>query len=162
MGSKTFGKASVQKVFPLGDTGAAVKLTVAKYYTPEGHDIDEIGIIPDVETAFYSRSEQQMQLKLRRNQKLKTFLEANGDDFLDKLNAAEHASREDRNAMRLLQLYRQFTDSLTDEQIILSDSAIKYAIALETKNTKDEIIHDPQVVAAIEQLKVLELFAKKD
>ena len=162
MGSKTFGKASVQKVFPLGDSGAAVKLTVAKYYTPEGHDIDEIGIIPDVETAFYSRSEQQMQLKLRRNEKLKTFIQANGDDILDKLYAAEHASREDRNAMRLLQLYRLFTDSLTDEQIILSDSAIKYAIALETKNTKDEIIHDPQIVAAIEQLKVLELFAKKD
>lgn len=162
MGNKTFGKASVQKVFPLGDTGAAVKLTVASYYTPEGHDIDKIGIIPDVETAFYSRSEQQMQLKLRKSEKLKTFLETNGDDILDKLYAAEHASREDRKAMRLLQLYRLFTDSLTDEQIILSESAIKYAIALETKNTKDEIIHDPQVVAAIEQLKVLELFAKKD
>ena len=162
MGNKTFGKASVQKVFPLGDTGAAVKLTVASYYTPEGHDIDKIGIIPDVETAFYSRSEQQMQLKLRKSEKLKTFLETNGDDILDKLYTAEHTSREDRKAMRQLQLYRQFTDSLTDEQIILSDSAIKYAIALETKNTKDEIIHDPQVVAAIEQLKVLELFAKKD
>ena len=162
MGNKTFGKASVQKVFPLGDTGAAVKLTVASYYTPEGHDIDKIGIIPDVETAFYSRSEQQMQLKLRKSEKLKTFLETNGDDILDKLYAAEHASREDRKAMRLLQLYRLFTDSLTDEQIILSDSAIKYAIALETKNTKDEIIHDPQIVAAIEQLKVLELFEKKN
>ena len=103
-----------------------------------------------------------MQLKLRKSEKLKTFLETNGDNILDKLYAAEHASREDRKAMRLLQLYRLFTDSLTDEQIILSDSAIKYAIALETKNTKDEIIHDPQVVAAIEQLKVLELFAKKD
>ena len=162
MGSKTFGKASVQKVFPLGSSGAAVKITVARYFTPEGHDIDKIGIIPDVETAFFSRSEQQMQLKLRKNDKLKTFLEANGDDILDKLYAAEHASREDRNAMRLLQLYRQFTDTLTEEQIILSDSAIKYAIALETNNTKDEIIHDPQVVAAMEQLKVLELFAKKD
>lgn len=162
MGSKTFGKASVQKVFPLGSSGAAVKITVARYFTPEGHDIDKIGIIPDVETAFFSRSEQQMQLKLRKNEKLKSFLEVNGDDVLDKLNVAEHASREDRNAMRLLQLYRQFTDTLTEEQIILSDSAIKYAIALETKNTKDEIIHDPQVVAAIEQLKVLELFAKKD
>lgn len=162
MGSKTFGKASVQKVFPLGSSGAAVKITVARYYTPEGHDIDKIGIIPDVETAFFSRAEQQMQLKLRKNDKLKTFLEENGDDILDKLNTAENASREDRNAMRLLQLYRQFTDTLTEEQIILSDSAIKYAIALETNNTKDEIIHDPQVVAAIEQLKVLELFAKKD
>ncbi|MCG9127736.1 S41 family peptidase [Candidatus Poribacteria bacterium] len=162
MGSKTFGKASVQKVFPLGSSGAAVKITVARYYTPEGHDIDKIGIIPDVETAFFSRSEQQMQLKLRKNENLKSFLEVNGDDILDKLFQAEHASREDRNAMRLLQLYRQFTDSLTDEQIILSDSAIKYTIALETENTKDDIIHDPQVVAAIEQLKVLELFAKKE
>lgn len=162
MGSKTYGKASVQKVFQLDNSNAAVKITVARYFTPDGHNIDKIGIKPDVETPYFSRPEQQIQFILRRNEKLKTFIEKNGDDILDKLNAAEDASRDDREAMKLLQSYRQFTDSLTDEQIILSDNAIKYAIALETKNIKDEIIHDPQVVAALAQLKVLELFENQN
>lgn len=162
MGSKTFGKASVQKVFSLSDSKAAIKLTVAHYYTPKGVDIDKIGIIPDVETAFFSRAERQMQLKLRNHDKLKTFVEEHGDDVLQKLFDAEHASRDDRQAVKLLRAYSRLSDSLTDEQIILSDIGIKYAIALETENTKDEIMHDPQIVAAIEQLKVLELFAEQN
>jgi carboxyl-terminal processing protease len=162
MGSKTFGKASVQKVFPLSDSKAAVKLTIARYYTPNGVNIDKIGIMPDVETAGFSRSEMQMQFKLRNHPKIKTFVEENGDDVLEKLSAAEHAARDDQQATRLLRVYRRLTDALTDEQIILSDIGIKYAIALETQNIKDEIMHDPQVVAAIGQLKVLELFAKRN
>ena len=162
MGSKTFGKASVQKVFPLSDSKAAVKLTIARYYTPNGVNIDKIGIMPDVETAGFSLSEMEMQIKLRNHPKIKTFVEENGDDVLEKLSAAEHAARDDEQATRLLRVYRRLTDALTDEQIILSDIGIKYAIALETQNIKDEIMHDPQVVAAIGQLKVLELFAKRN
>lgn len=162
MGSKTFGKASVQKVFRLNDSKAAVKLTVARYFTPKGVDIDKIGIIPDVETAGFSRSELQMRIKLRNHPKLKAFVEEHGDDVLEKLNAAENASRDDRQAEKLLQAYRRLADELTEEQIILSDIGIKSAIALETQNIKDEIMHDPQIVAAIEQLKVLQLFGKGD
>ena len=162
MGSQTFGKASVQKVFSLSDSKAAVKLTVAHYFTPKGVDIHKIGIIPDVETAYFSHSEQQMQIKLRNHQKIKTFIEENGDDVLEKLFAAEHAPREDRQAAKILRSYRRLTDALTEEQIILSDIGIKFAIALETENIKDEIMHDPQVTAAIGQLKVLELFAEKN
>ncbi len=157
MGSKTFGKASVQKVFRLSNSKAAVKLTVARYYTPNGIDIDKIGIIPDVETSGFSRSEQQMQFKLRDNAKLKSFVEENGDDVLEKLAAAEHASRDDRQAATLLRTFRRLTDALTEEQIILSDIGIKYAIAQITENIRDELEHDPQVGAAAEQLKVIKL-----
>ncbi len=162
MGSKTFGKASVQKVFSLGDSKAAVKLTVAHYFTPKGVDINKIGITPDVKTAYFSRAEQRMQLKLRENQKVKTFVEENGDDVLEKIAAAEEVRNDDRQAEILLRSYRRLTDALSEEQIILSDLGLKFAIAQATKNIKDEIVHDPQVVAAMEQLKVLELFAKQD
>ncbi len=158
MGSKTFGKASVQKLFPLSDSKAALKLTIARYYTPNDVDIEKIGIIPDVETAGFSRSEVQMQIKLRNHEKLIAFVEENGDDVLEKLAAAEHASRDDREASKLLQAYRKLTDALTEEQIVLSDIGIKYAIAVVTQNTKDELEHDPQVLAAVEQMKVLKLF----
>jgi len=47
LGEKTFGKGSVQSIFPL-DNGLALKLTVAKYYTPSHKVIHEHGIEPDI------------------------------------------------------------------------------------------------------------------
>lgn len=47
IGEKTFGKGSVQSIFPLDD-GSALKLTVAKYYTPSHKVIHERGITPDI------------------------------------------------------------------------------------------------------------------
>lgn len=46
VGTTTFGKGIVQSILPLSD-GTAIKLTVAKYFTPAGHDIHELGIEPD-------------------------------------------------------------------------------------------------------------------
>lgn len=48
VGENTYGKGIVQRMFPLED-GSAVKLTIAKYFTPKGNDIHKIGIKPDVE-----------------------------------------------------------------------------------------------------------------
>jgi carboxyl-terminal processing protease len=47
LGAKTFGKGSVQTVIPLED-GSALKLTTAKYYTPNGRSIQAEGISPDI------------------------------------------------------------------------------------------------------------------
>ncbi len=47
VGSRTFGKGSVQTVLPL-DNGDSVKLTTARYYTPSGKSIQALGISPDV------------------------------------------------------------------------------------------------------------------
>ena len=46
IGEKTFGKGSVQSIFPF-DNGWALKLTIAKYYTPGHQVIHEHGIMPD-------------------------------------------------------------------------------------------------------------------
>lgn len=48
LGTKTYGKGIVQKIFGLTD-GSAVKLTVSHYYTPNGNDIHGVGIEPDEE-----------------------------------------------------------------------------------------------------------------
>ena len=47
LGTKTFGKGSVQTVMPLKD-GSALRLTTASYYTPSGKSIMNQGIVPDV------------------------------------------------------------------------------------------------------------------
>lgn len=51
IGTKTFGKGIVQSVRQLSD-GSAIKLTTAKYYTPNGNYIHEVGIEPDVELEY--------------------------------------------------------------------------------------------------------------
>lgn len=51
VGNTTFGKGIVQKTYPLGD-GSAVKLTVSKYYTPNGVNIHGSGIEPDVKVLW--------------------------------------------------------------------------------------------------------------
>ncbi|MDD5939717.1 MAG: S41 family peptidase [Lachnospiraceae bacterium] len=47
IGTQTYGKGIVQTVYDLHD-GTAVKLTVAHYYTRSGHDINKVGITPDI------------------------------------------------------------------------------------------------------------------
>jgi len=47
LGTKTFGKGSVQTVVPLAD-GSALRLTTAEYFTPHGRCIHEVGITPDI------------------------------------------------------------------------------------------------------------------
>jgi carboxyl-terminal processing protease len=50
VGEKSYGKGSVQQVYPLGNSG--FKLTTARYYTPSNVNIDKIGIPPDREVKY--------------------------------------------------------------------------------------------------------------
>ncbi|ADL11834.1 S41 family peptidase [Acetohalobium arabaticum] len=51
MGNQTFGKGVVQSVIPLDD-GSALKLTTARYYTPDERYINETGIEPDIKVEY--------------------------------------------------------------------------------------------------------------
>jgi carboxyl-terminal processing protease len=62
LGEKTFGKGSVQSIFPLDD-GSALKLTTAKYYTPSHKVIHQHGITPDVEVPMSEEQEAAVLLK---------------------------------------------------------------------------------------------------
>ena len=62
VGTTSYGKGSVQMVLPLlHDDG--IKLTIAKYYTPNGRSIDGTGITPDVEVGFSPGDTQDVQLE---------------------------------------------------------------------------------------------------
>ncbi|MFZ7113568.1 MAG: S41 family peptidase [Desulfatiglandales bacterium] len=51
LGTRTFGKGSVQTILPLSD-GSGLRLTTARYYTPSGRSIQLSGIEPDIELKF--------------------------------------------------------------------------------------------------------------
>jgi carboxyl-terminal processing protease len=48
LGTRSFGKGSVQTIIPLGQNNGAVRLTTARYYTPSGRSIQAKGIDPDI------------------------------------------------------------------------------------------------------------------
>lgn len=56
IGTTSFGKGIVQTIIPLDD-GSAIKLTMAKYFTPKGNYIHEVGISPDIELEYEYLSE---------------------------------------------------------------------------------------------------------
>ena len=49
LGTRSFGKGSVQTIIPLGSGNGALRLTTARYFTPSGKSIQAKGIIPDIE-----------------------------------------------------------------------------------------------------------------
>jgi carboxyl-terminal processing protease len=49
LGTRSFGKGSVQTIIPLGSDNGALQLTTARYYTPSGRSIQAKGIVPDIE-----------------------------------------------------------------------------------------------------------------
>ena len=59
IGNQTFGKALVQSVHPLSD-GSGLAVTVAHYYTPDGTDISELGISPNIEVRLTEEQQQRL------------------------------------------------------------------------------------------------------
>lgn len=66
IGSKTFGKGSVQQLYPLPN-GAALKITVAHFFTPDGAKINKVGVQPDIklemEPRLVGRGDKDLQLQ---------------------------------------------------------------------------------------------------
>lgn len=74
VGTTTYGKGIVQRLFPLED-GTAVKMTIAKYFTPKGNDIHEVGIEPDVEVELDESLKRKSVITREEDNQLKKALE---------------------------------------------------------------------------------------
>ena len=74
VGTTTFGKGIVQRIVELSDS-TAVKLTIAKYYTPRGNNIHDKGIEPDVEVELEEGLEQQITIPKDQDNQLQKAIE---------------------------------------------------------------------------------------
>jgi carboxyl-terminal processing protease len=92
IGTRTFGKGSVQTILPLSG-GTALKLTTARYYTPSGRSIQAEGIVPDIELEILQFAEAEKNLQPLKESDLSGHLSnGNGtrpDDGEDEKDAAE-------------------------------------------------------------------------
>ena len=100
LGTRSFGKGSVQTIIPLGANGA-IRLTTARYYTPSGRSIQAKGITPDIEVAQNLPDELKGKVTTKGEASLRGHL-ANPDDAknADKTDE-EVAKEEDQNAPAL-------------------------------------------------------------
>ncbi len=62
IGEQSFGKGSVQDVYPI-DANASLKLTIAKWLTPDGYNIGSVGLKPDIEVQNSATSTEDLQLQ---------------------------------------------------------------------------------------------------
>ncbi len=74
VGTQSYGKGIVQSVLDLGD-GTALKLTSAKYYTPNGNDIHGVGITPDVEIDLPEELKTEVTLSLEEDVQIQKAIE---------------------------------------------------------------------------------------
>ena len=107
MGTKSFGKGSVQSILPIGKEGA-IRLTTARYYTPSGRSIQSLGVAPDIIVAQKTKPSVSENDKNLAGRKRLTESDLRGALSNDSLNEEEkkqmeldRAQQEKSAAMRL-------------------------------------------------------------
>ena len=80
IGTRSFGKGSVQTIIPLGQGNGALRLTTARYYTPSGKSIQAKGIMPDIEVLQDVPDELKARTDTKGEASLRGHLKADGDE----------------------------------------------------------------------------------
>ncbi|NNU16476.1 S41 family peptidase [Parvularcula sp. ZS-1/3] len=108
LGTKTFGKGSVQTILPLnrGDSGA-LRLTTARYYTPSGRSIQAMGIVPDIVMPI-TRPGQEEPSKRRS--------EADLDGALDVNEAEEEATTSTSDSSSVQEILMEGQEALREKE----------------------------------------------
>ena len=157
IGTKTFGKGSVQSVIELpGKRG--ISLTTARYYTPSGTSIHKIGISPDIEVKYprFSKEEEKI---FREEDLFKEFAKGYaGEDF----SLDNKALRDFEKMLREKAL--DFSPELLKGNRELLEERIRFEIIKESKGEKEARLfaleQDPQVEKALEFLKAARILGE--
>lgn len=83
VGQTTYGKGSVQSILPLGQDKGALKLTTARYYTPEGVCIEDEGIQPQIEVELSDEQRRQLAREIAEEDGYPPARENRNDDSND-------------------------------------------------------------------------------
>ena len=141
LGTKSFGKGSVQVIIPLnGGSDGALKLTNARYFTPSGRSIQAKGIEPDIEVHQFTPEGEKL-IELPSEADLRNHLE--GDETEDPSDGGDAVSEsviEDVPA-EILELDRPLDEDVEDYQLaramqILQDMAANSTLVQDTTSTQ--------------------------
>ena len=156
VGSRSYGKGSVQQIVPLGKD-EEIKMTIARYYSPSDTNIDKIGIPPDLEVSYPELSEeaQKAYVALVESSKIQDYVEEHKDMSEADISAYAVELKKDFNLEeRLLRrLIRMQVKRYNPNVVYDLDYDIQLNAALDVlKNTKNF----KELVASAKTLKELQ------
>src|SRR5450631_1139781 len=105
VGTRSFGKGSVQTIIPLGTGNGALALTTARYYTPSGRSIQAQGIAPDIEV-LQDMPKELTQAQTRSESSLPGHLKAEGDEQQGSQSYIPRQAKDDKALQAALALLR--------------------------------------------------------
>jgi carboxyl-terminal processing protease len=104
IGTRSFGKGSVQTIIPLGTGNGALALTTARYFTPSGHSIQALGIKPDIEVLQDVPDEFKTRSELKGEASMKGHLAAEGTE---QTGSQSYVPPEEKNDKALTAAFNQ-------------------------------------------------------
>jgi len=107
VGTRSFGKGSVQTIIPLGSGNGALRLTTARYFTPSGRSIQAKGISPDIEVLQEVPEEMKARsADTKGESSLRGHLKAEGDEQAGSQSYIPPEAKDDKALNMALDLLR--------------------------------------------------------
>ena len=106
IGTRSFGKGSVQTIIPLGAGSGALRLTTARYYTPSGRSIQAKGIAPDIEILQDVPEELKARADIKGESSLRGHLKADGEEETGSQSYVPPDPKNDKALQLALELMR--------------------------------------------------------
>jgi carboxyl-terminal processing protease len=106
IGTRSFGKGSVQTIIPLGAGNGALRLTTARYYTPAGRSIQAKGISPDIEVLQDVPEDLKARTDTKGESSLRGHLKADGDEQTGSQSYVPPDAKDDKALAMALGLMR--------------------------------------------------------
>jgi carboxyl-terminal processing protease len=156
MGEKSYGKGSVQQVINLLHNDA-MKLTMARYYTPSGANIDKLGIPPDREVLMptLTEAEEKLLSELLQTTRISDFMEGRkdlssqeADTFVAELYKTWPVQHRVLKKMVMLEYYRTHLSPLYDLEY---DVQLQAAVDLLKKENVSELLKTTKTVKELQE-----------
>jgi carboxyl-terminal processing protease len=109
IGTRSFGKGSVQTIIPLGTGNGALALTTARYFTPSGHSIQAQGIKPDIEVLQTVPDELKGRVELMAEATMRGHLSAEGAEQTGSQSYVPASEKDDKALAAAYNLLRGVT-----------------------------------------------------
>jgi carboxyl-terminal processing protease len=106
VGTRSFGKGSVQTIIPLGAGNGALRLTTARYFTPSGRSIQAKGITPDIEVLQDVPEEVKARMEPKGESSLRGHLKAEGEEQSGSQSYVPQDNKDDKALHAALDLLR--------------------------------------------------------
>jgi carboxyl-terminal processing protease len=106
IGTRSFGKGSVQTIIPLGQGNGALRLTTARYFTPSGNSIQAKGIKPDIEILQDVPDDLKARTDTKGEASLRGHLKAEGDEATGSQSYIPPDPKDDKALQMALELLR--------------------------------------------------------